>query len=105
MTPQVLEKGYWRAYQDFYRWGSIFQSAWSKPDWVGRARHLAYSGGWKKFEPFWDLVIRLKQVTNFLPVLESILDATGQPVADETSRGRKLVQNNGGGIAFPVDLE
>jgi radical SAM superfamily enzyme YgiQ (UPF0313 family) len=79
MTPQALENGYWRAYREFYRWGSIFQGAWTKPGWEGRLRHLAYATGWKKFEPLWDLVIRLKRVASFLPLLETILEASDHP--------------------------
>jgi radical SAM superfamily enzyme YgiQ (UPF0313 family) len=78
MAPETLEAGYWRAYHDFYRWSSIFQGAWNKPELTGRLRHLAYAGGWKKFEPFWDLVIRLKRVTSFLPLLEGLLEAGSQ---------------------------
>ena len=74
MSPEALEAGYWQAYRDFYRWSAIFQGAWSKPDLPGRLRHLAYAGGWKKFEPLWDLVIRLKRVSNFLPLLERLLE-------------------------------
>jgi radical SAM superfamily enzyme YgiQ (UPF0313 family) len=79
MAPQVLEAGYWRAYRDFYSWGSITRAAWTKPEWGGRLRHVAYSGGWKKCEPVWDLVIRMKRVANFLPLLEEVLDATPKP--------------------------
>ncbi len=78
MSPDALEAGYWRAYHDFYRWGSIFQSAWTKDSPVARLRHVAYAGGWKKFEPVWDWVIRAKRVTSFLPVLESILAGFGR---------------------------
>jgi radical SAM superfamily enzyme YgiQ (UPF0313 family) len=74
MSPEALEAGYWQAYRDFYRWSAIFQGAWTKPDLPGRLRHLAYAGGWKKFEPLWDLVIRLKRVSNFLPLLETLLE-------------------------------
>jgi radical SAM superfamily enzyme YgiQ (UPF0313 family) len=74
LTPAALEAGYWQAYQHFYRWSAIFQGAWTKPDLPGRLRHLAYAGGWKKFEPLWDLVIRLKRVSNFLPLLERLLE-------------------------------
>ena len=38
-----------------------------------RLRHLAYAGGWKKFEPVWDRVIRAKRVAHFLPLLEAVL--------------------------------
>jgi radical SAM superfamily enzyme YgiQ (UPF0313 family) len=77
MRPLALEAGYWRAYRDFYRWGSIFRSAWAQEGWVERLRHVAYVSGWKKFEPFWDWVIRAKRVGNFLPVLETILSKQG----------------------------
>ncbi|MGD2079212.1 MAG: DUF4070 domain-containing protein, partial [Chloroflexota bacterium] len=73
MSPQALEDGYWRAYRDFYRWGAIIQGAWSKQTWQGRARHLAYAAGWKKFEPAWDWIIRARRVGRMLPFLEAIL--------------------------------
>jgi radical SAM superfamily enzyme YgiQ (UPF0313 family) len=77
MSPEALEAGYWRAYRDFYRWGSIFRSAWVQEGWVERLRHMAYVSGWKKFEPFWDWVIRAKRVGDLLPLLETILSGRG----------------------------
>ncbi len=59
LTSEALEAGYWRAYRDFYRWSSIFQGAWTKEKWDERLRHVGYAAGWKKFEPMWDLIIRL----------------------------------------------
>jgi len=38
---------------------------------------MAYAGGWKKFEPLWDLLIRSKQVLHALPLLETILTGFG----------------------------
>jgi radical SAM superfamily enzyme YgiQ (UPF0313 family) len=73
LTAEQLEDGYWRAYRDFYRWGSILKSAQVHPDLAGQLRHVAYAGGWKKFEPMWDWAIRAKRVTNLLPVLERVL--------------------------------
>ena len=70
-----LERGYWRAYRDFYRWGSIFRGAAHNPDLRGALRHVAYAGGWKKFEPLWDLLIRSRQVLHALPLLEATLRA------------------------------
>jgi radical SAM superfamily enzyme YgiQ (UPF0313 family) len=78
LTPEALERGYWRAYRDFYRWGSIFQGAWTKPTLLGKARHVAYAGGWKKFEPMWDWVIRARRVHKLLPVLENVLSEFGK---------------------------
>jgi len=74
LTPEQLEAGYWSAYKEFYQWGSLLRGAATKETWTARLRHLAYSAGWKKFEPMWDLIIRLKQVTSMLPWLERILE-------------------------------
>jgi radical SAM superfamily enzyme YgiQ (UPF0313 family) len=74
LRPHELEEGYWRAYEEFYRWGSIVRGAWTKPSWIPRVRHLTYAGAWKKFEPLWDLIIRAKQVNHVLPFLEAVLD-------------------------------
>jgi radical SAM superfamily enzyme YgiQ (UPF0313 family) len=83
LTPSELEAGYWRAYSDFYRWGSILRGALQKETLRGRLRHLAYAGGWKKFEPLWDVLIRSRQVLHALPLLEMILtsDALSEPSA------------------------
>jgi radical SAM superfamily enzyme YgiQ (UPF0313 family) len=77
MTAQALEAGYWRAYHDFYRWGSIFKGAWTKASAAGKLRHVAYAGGWKKFEPVWDWVIRAGRVSRCLPMLETVLAGFG----------------------------
>ena len=77
MTPEALEAGYWRAYKNFYRWGSIFRGAWAKDRMKERLRHVAYAAGWKKFEPMWDWIIRAKRVTYLLPMLEAILTGFG----------------------------
>jgi radical SAM superfamily enzyme YgiQ (UPF0313 family) len=74
MKPAQLEAGYWRAYRDFYRWGSIIRAASTKETSGARLRHLAYSAAWKKFEPIWDLIIRLQKVAHMLPWLEHILE-------------------------------
>jgi len=78
MTAEALEAGYWRAYRDFYRWGSILRGAWTKDTVGGRLRHVAYAGGWKKFEPLWDFVIKTRRVCRLLPVLESVLTGFGR---------------------------
>ena len=82
LTPAELESGYWRAYRDFYRWGSIFRGAATNPDLRGRIRHIAYAGGWKKFEALWDVAIRSRQVLHALPFLEAILAAGRNRSAD-----------------------
>jgi hypothetical protein len=86
LTARELEEGYRRAYRDFYRWGSILRGARTQPTLRGKARHAAYAGGWKKFEPLWDLAIRAKRVGRGLPVLESILSGFGA-LPGERTRG------------------
>lgn len=77
LTAEELENGYWRAYQNFYAWKNIFAGAWTNASWRERLRHVAYAGGWKKFEPLWDVVIRAQRATQMLPTLETILDGFG----------------------------
>ncbi len=78
LTPAKLEAGYWHAYKQFYTWANIWRGAAHKASAADRLRHMAYAGGWKKFEPAWDWVIRAKQVTQLLPFLEEILEAFGK---------------------------
>lgn len=78
MTPKILEAGYWKAYKDFYAWGSIVSGAMTKESLSGIARHIAYAGGWKKLEPFWNLIIKSKQVAQARPLLETILSSFGK---------------------------
>ena len=58
MSASALEAGYWRAYEEFYRWGAIARGAAAHASRIAGLRHFAYAAGWKKFEPLWDLVIR-----------------------------------------------
>jgi len=75
MSAAALEAGYWRAYRDFYRWGSIARGAAAHDRSVGSLKHFAYAAGWKKFEPLWDLVIRARRAGLMLPLLETVLSA------------------------------
>ena len=77
LSPDALERGYWRAYRDFYSWKNVWTGAQTKTRRGDRARHLAYAVGWKKFEPLWDAVIRARSAARMLPALESILASFG----------------------------
>ena len=99
LSAAALEAGYWGAYRDFYRWSSIARGAFTKPGWTERLRHMAYAGGWKKFEPLWDWVIRARQVTRLLPLLEEILAEFGKREgAPEEVKGRK---SEAGEVSLP----
>jgi hypothetical protein len=87
MTAEALQSGYWRAYRDFYRWGSILRGAAHKPSLAGALRHAAYAAGWKKFEPLWDLVIKARRASSLLPVLEAVLSGFGRADRGYGARG------------------
>jgi radical SAM superfamily enzyme YgiQ (UPF0313 family) len=78
LTPEQLETGYWWAYGQFYRWSSILHGAATKSSPVEAVRHIAYAGGWKRLEPFWDWVIRAQRVCRLRPVLEAVLLGFGK---------------------------
>ena len=74
--------------------GHIWRAACAHGDLREHARHLAYTGGWKKLEPMWDWAIRSGQVHRFLPLLEAILDRFG-------SGGGAMPARLGGGLRPP----
>jgi len=73
LSPQELKRGYDWSYEAFYRWSSIFEAASSHSSAKHALKHFFYSAGWKKFEPAWNLVIRLKQLSQMRPLLEAVL--------------------------------
>ncbi len=85
LTPDQLLSGYRSAYRDFYRWGSILRSSRTHDGRRDRLRHLAYAGGWKKFEWLWDRVISARQVNRALPLLEAVLGGFGAHPGDDAS--------------------
>jgi radical SAM superfamily enzyme YgiQ (UPF0313 family) len=91
MSAEELERGYWRAYREFYRWGSIARGAAAHGDVVAGLRHFAYAAGWKKFEPLWDIVIRAKRAGMMLPVLETILSEFGRRSSHQSRTERSRV--------------
>ncbi|HEX6513536.1 MAG TPA: radical SAM protein [Chloroflexota bacterium] len=82
LSASQLQAGYDRAYRDFYRWRNIARGARRQATFHQAARHLAYAGGWKKLESFWDAVIRAGHVSTLLPLLEATLAAFGGVPAD-----------------------
>jgi hypothetical protein len=41
--------------------------------WKHRIKHFSYAGGWKKFEPLWNFMIKTQGLNKMLPLLEAIL--------------------------------
>jgi hypothetical protein len=88
LTAEQLKTGYDWSYQSFYTWDNIRKAA-SQHRFLGhRIRHAAYSAGWKKFEPAWDFVIRVKQLSQMRPLLETILSRHHLRGRGESARGR-----------------
>ena len=73
LTADELKDGYNWAYKEFYSWENIFKASLSHESHKHKLKHLMYSGGWKKFEPVWNFLIKTKNLNNILPVLESVL--------------------------------
>jgi radical SAM superfamily enzyme YgiQ (UPF0313 family) len=90
LKPDELKHGYDWAYESFYRWSSILKGAAAHQTTKHSLKHFFYSAGWKKFERAWDLVIRIKQLSQMRPVLEAILAPVGQPTIGSSAAG--LVQ-------------
>ncbi len=36
-------------------------------------KHFFYAGGWKKFEPLWNMMIQLRKLNVMTPLLEGVL--------------------------------
>jgi radical SAM superfamily enzyme YgiQ (UPF0313 family) len=98
MTPHELLAGYRRAYRSFYSWSSIFRGAAGQRTVHQKARHLTYAGGWKRFEPLWDAIIRSRRVTAMLPLLETTLDAFGRARRATGRRPEPLPDTVDGGV-------
>ncbi len=85
-SPQELKRGYDWAYEAFYRWGSIFKAASAHTTTKHSLKHFFYSAGWKKFERAWDLMIRIKQLSQMRPLLEAVLAPVAQTKLSSTSQ-------------------
>ena len=76
LSPEELKQGYDWAYREFYSWSNIFRASFGHDNLRQQMAHLFYMGGWKKFEPFWNFMIRYGNLNQMLPVLETLLANT-----------------------------
>ena len=86
LSPGELKRGYDWAYEEFYRWGSILEAASAHGSAKHRVKHFVYSAGWKKFERAWDMVIRIRQLSQMRPLLETVLAPVATPGPDSATR-------------------
>ena len=73
LATDELETGYHWAYNEFYKWSNVVRSSIKHDSLKHILKHFLYTGGWKKFEPLWNLVIKTRNLNYMLPLLESIL--------------------------------
>lgn len=73
LTAEELKEGYDWAYRSFYSWSNIFKASMQHDSLHHIIKHFSYAGGWKKFEPLWNFIIKTKGLNKMLPLLESIL--------------------------------
>ena len=73
LTADELEKGYWWAYKEFYKWNNVLKASFSHDSFKHQMKHLFYTGGWKKFEELWNVIINVGGLQKMLPLLELLL--------------------------------
>jgi radical SAM superfamily enzyme YgiQ (UPF0313 family) len=77
LNADELKRGYDWAYHSFYSWKNIYKASMQHETVKHKLRHFAYAGGWKKFEPLWNFMIKTKGLNKMLPLLEAILSKAG----------------------------
>jgi radical SAM superfamily enzyme YgiQ (UPF0313 family) len=87
LSAEELKRGYDRAYESFYGWLSIFEASKAHESVKHQLKHFFYSAGWKKFEPAWDLVIRIRQLSQMRPMLEAVLAPVAEAARKSSDRG------------------
>jgi len=73
LSAAELKRGYDWAYHSFYSWSNIWKGSWQHDKLKHVIKHFTYAGGWKKFEPLWNFMIKTRGLNKMLPLLESIL--------------------------------
>jgi radical SAM superfamily enzyme YgiQ (UPF0313 family) len=73
LNAHELKKGYDWAYKSFYSWNNIAKASLKHESIKHQIKHFSYAGGWKKFEPLWNFIIKTKGLNKMLPLLETIL--------------------------------
>jgi len=94
LQPQLLKDGYDWAYREFYRWSSVARASQHHGSLKHQAKHFFYAAGWKKFEPLWDLMIRLRQLPQVTPLLEAVLSKVTGRATESRSLGLPQLESS-----------
>lgn len=73
LTAEQLKAGYDWSYREFYSWANITRASLAHDSVKHQIKHFAYAGGWKRFEPLWNFMIKTRQLNSMRPLLEAIL--------------------------------
>jgi radical SAM superfamily enzyme YgiQ (UPF0313 family) len=73
LSAKDLQNGYDKAYQNFYSWSNILLASMQHDNLKHAIKHFTYAGGWKKFEPLWNFLIKTGSLNKMLPLLEAVL--------------------------------
>jgi radical SAM superfamily enzyme YgiQ (UPF0313 family) len=73
MSVEELEYGYKWSYGQFYSIKSILSSSMAHKKASKKISSFIYSLAWKKMEPLWEMIIKLKKLSYSVPVLEEVL--------------------------------
>ncbi len=73
LSAKDLQIGYDKAYQNFYSWSNILCASMQHDNLKHAVKHFTYAGGWKKFEPLWNFLIKTGSLNKMLPLLEAVL--------------------------------
>ncbi len=88
LSAEDLENGYHWAYNEFYKWNNILKATSAHSNFKHQMKHLFYTGGWKKFEYLWNIIINLGGLKKMLPLLELILT----DIKSEITKENKLLR-------------
>jgi radical SAM superfamily enzyme YgiQ (UPF0313 family) len=97
LSALELENGYWWSYTEFYKWNNVLKASFFHDTFKHQIKHLFYTGGWKKFEELWNVIITVGGLQKMLPLLELVLS---EIEIDETKKQQPTTRNlaNGGGF-------
>ena len=76
LSAEQLKAGYDWACRSFYSWNNILRACSHDTTLTQRITHLMYTGGWKKFEQLWGVLVRVGGLNKALPLLEQLLSHT-----------------------------
>jgi len=91
LSSEELENGYKWSYSEFYKWSNVFKASFSHDSLKHQMKHLFYTGGWKKFEELWNLIINSGGLKQMLPLLELLLS---EIETKEFKKHEPLTKNN-----------